>query len=76
MKAASTISKRDREKYVLKEAIDEEILIKCKRLETTELNDQDKLLVKLIKTQLEDDWRTPLVKEIARVFKKYFKSEI
>jgi len=76
MKAASTISKRDREKYVLKEAIDEEILIKCKRLETTELNDQYKLLVKLIKTQLEDDWRTPLVKEIARVFKKYFKSEI
>lgn len=74
MKKSLTISKNDRKKYVLKEMIDEEILTKCKMLETMSLEKQDKSLVKLIKTQLEDDWRTPLLEEVELLLKKYFKT--
>lgn len=73
MKLSLKISESDRKKYVLKESKDEEILLKCKKLETMELEKQDKSLVKLIKTQLEDDWRTPLVKEIEILLRKYLK---
>lgn len=74
MKKSLTISKSDRKRYVLKEITDEEILTKCKILETTNLEKKDKSLVKLIKTQLENDWRTPLLAELERLLKKYFKT--
>ncbi len=65
------VSKKEKARYVL--AIDEdfEILKKCKSLLKKGLNKEDKELVELIKTQLEDDWRKPLVKKLNQLLKKY-----
>ncbi len=58
-------------KYLLPEKRDLEILSKCKELEKTKLSKEDKLLVKFIKTQLEADWRAPLLEELDKLIKKY-----
>jgi len=58
-------------KYVLLTNKDVEILITCKRLEKINLTKEDRSLVKLIKTQLEEDWRTPLKIELNRLLRKY-----
>ena len=58
-------------KYVLLTNKDVEILITCKRLEKINLTKEDRSLVKLIKTQLEDDWRTPMKIELNRLLRKY-----
>ncbi|MBI3103459.1 hypothetical protein HYZ05_00805 [Candidatus Daviesbacteria bacterium] len=55
------VTTSDKKKYVLPEYRDFEILDKCKRLEKSKLIQEDKHLVKLIKTQLIDDWRKPLL---------------
>ncbi|MFA4945979.1 MAG: hypothetical protein WC607_00350 [Candidatus Micrarchaeia archaeon] len=60
-------------KYPLPTAIDVEILSKCKSLEKTNPSKQDAATIKLIKSQLEDDWRKPLLKELNRLSKKYGK---
>ncbi|MDD5040706.1 MAG: hypothetical protein PHY34_06195 [Patescibacteria group bacterium] len=65
------ITKHDRKQYVLKTRQDEEILVTCKRLETMRLSKQDKRLVRFFKSQLLDDWRTPLKQEVKKLFKKY-----
>lgn len=65
------VMKKEREKYVLSTHRDFEILRKCKELEKMKLSKQDKALVKFIKTQLERDWRKPVLKELERLFKKY-----
>lgn len=61
----------DKRKYVLPEERDFEILDKCKRLEKINLTKEDKYLVNFIKTQLIDDWRKPLLKELNLLLKKY-----
>ncbi|HJX50306.1 hypothetical protein A3K73_00340 [Candidatus Pacearchaeota archaeon RBG_13_36_9] len=66
-------TKSEKKKYVLKEKRDLEILGKCKALEKKKLSKSDKILVKLIKTQLEDDWRNPLLKAVNKLVKKYEK---
>ena len=65
------LTKTERKKYPLPEERDYEILFKCKQLEKKKLTKEDKLLVKLIKTQLEDDWRFPLLKKLNHFLKKY-----
>lgn len=62
-----TITKHDRKTYVLKTKQDERILLACKRLEKMNLSKQDWHLVRLIKSQLIDDWRKPLEREVKRV---------
>lgn len=49
------ITSEDKRKYVLSTDIDFEILTKCKQLERLNLRKEDEILVKLIKSQLEDD---------------------
>jgi len=63
----------EKKKYVLSTNSDFEILAKCKQLEKLKLTKQDRILVKLIKTQLEEDWRKPLQKTLNRLLKKYLK---
>lgn len=67
----SKASGMEKKKYVLSTDQDFEILEKCKLLEKKKLEKEDKHLVRLIKTQLRQGWRTPLVKELERLLKKY-----
>ena len=50
---------------------DYEILNKVKKLEKSKLKKEDKMLVWLIKTQLEFDWRQYLIQTLNRLFSKY-----
>lgn len=65
------ITKSEKKKYLLPKKEDIEILDKSKRLEKLPLTDQDEYLVKLIKTQLLQNWRKPLIVELDRLLKKY-----
>jgi len=67
------ISPNEKKKYVLSTDFDFEILEKCKKLEKLKLNKNDKFLIKFIKTQLEDDWRTPLINQLNKLMQKYKK---
>ena len=68
---SNTITKHDKKKYVLKTERDIRILKKCKELEKKRLNKQDLYLVRLIKSQLIDDWRKPLEQELKKLLRKY-----
>ncbi|MBT4376958.1 hypothetical protein HOD29_06295 [archaeon] len=67
------ITFKDSKKYVLATDIDIEILGTCKKLEKKHLNKEDKKVVELIKSQLKDEWRTPLTKYLNKLTKKYKK---
>ncbi|MBI4019886.1 MAG: hypothetical protein HY367_01025 [Candidatus Aenigmarchaeota archaeon] len=56
---------------MLSTGLDFEILAKCKRLEKMRLAKEDTYLVSLIKTQLECDWRRPLLKALDKLIGKY-----
>lgn len=66
----SSIEKRN---YVLSTDIDFIILSKCKELEKLKLSKQDKEIVKLIRTQLKRDWRSPLINYLNKLLLKYKK---
>ena len=55
------ITKYEKENYLLSEEKDFIILNKIKKLEGRKLNNQDKEIIKLIRTQLKEDWRSPLI---------------
>ncbi|MBU0591739.1 hypothetical protein KKF81_05135 [Candidatus Micrarchaeota archaeon] len=57
--------------YILPTERDYEILKKCEKLEKLKLSKNDYELVEFIKTQLEDDWRTPLLRKLDSVIKRY-----
>ena len=65
------INPSEQRKYVLSTNVDFKILAKCKQLEKLKLTKEDKFLVKLIKTQLESDWRKPLLWVLNQLLKKY-----
>jgi hypothetical protein len=71
MKTKYKITTREKKKYLLPTDRDLEILAKCKLLEKSDLTDNDRVFVKFIKTQLEEDWRTPLLKMLNKLLKKY-----
>jgi len=58
------------EKYVMADKRDYEILSKIKELEKKKLEKEDKEIIKLIKTQLERDWRKPLLVKLDKLLKK------
>ena len=58
------MAKSYRKKYVLKTKRDLEILNLCKNLEKFKLSHEERRIVKLIKSQLELDWRNTLLKEL------------
>lgn len=67
------INPRDKKKLVLEEKRDYEILEKIYQLERKKLNKKQRELVKFLKTQLEDDWRRPLLRFLNKLLKKYVK---
>lgn len=65
------VTPTEKKKYVLSLDTDFEILAKCKQLEKLKLTKEDKRLVKLIKTQLEENWRKSLLRMLNQLLKKY-----
>lgn len=65
------VTAKEKKRYVLSTDDDFEILAKCKQLEKLKLTKEDRFLVRLIKTQLEDDWRKTLLKAANLLLKKY-----
>lgn len=65
------LTKTEKRNYVMSTNEDYEILGKIKQLEKLPLTKQEKILVKLIKTQLVYDWRKYLLLELNRLLKKY-----
>lgn len=66
-----SIKSQDRRKYILSTDQDYEILDKIYKLERRKLSDKDKALVRLVRTQLEHHWRTPILEFLNRLLKKY-----
>ena len=64
-------SDEEKKKYVLKTEQDYEILDLIHKLEKENLSSEDKDLVMFIRTQLEDDWRTPIIELLNKLHKKY-----
>ena len=67
------ITSYERKNYLLKEKKDFIILSKIKALEKKNLDNKDKIIIKLIRTQLKDDWRTPLINSLNKLNIKYKK---
>lgn len=65
------ITGKDKKRYVLKEDRDYKILGLVYELEKCKLSAEDKLIVALIRTQLEHDWRKPLLKYLGQLLRKY-----
>ena len=59
----------EKKKYAVKEKTDLKIFIKIKKLKNKKLNKEDKRMLRFIKTQIEWDWRKPLVKELNKIEK-------
>ena len=62
---------QEKKRYVLSTHNDLKILATCKLLEKLRLAKHDKELVKLIKTQLQQNWRKPLLQQLDKLMKKY-----
>ena len=62
---------QEKKRYALSTDDDFKILADCKHLEKMRLAKHDKELVKLIKTQLRQEWRKPLLQQLNKLLKKY-----
>ena len=67
------ITSYERKNYLLKEKKDIVILSKIKLLEKNNLDNKDKIVIKLIRAQLKNDWRTPLINFLNKLIMKYKK---
>ena len=65
------IKKLEKRKYVMSTDVDYEILEKIKFLERRNLKKEDAVFVKFMRSQLERDWRKPLLKMLDKLLKKY-----
>lgn len=70
-KEKATLTIAEKKKYAMPTERDYEILLKIKKLEKLKLTKEDMFLVRFIRVQLEHDWRTPLVKALDKILKKY-----
>ena len=66
-----SILDEDLEKYVLSVDEDWEILSKIYELESKNLSAQDRELIKFIRSQLEHDWRKPLMEKLNNLLDHY-----
>lgn len=66
-----SVTTSEKRKYVLSINQDYEILSKIKTLESAKLNKNDKFLIHIIRTQLEQDWRKQLIMELNKLLRKY-----
>ncbi len=65
------LTKLEQKKYVMLTNEDYMVLSKVKQLETLKLSKTDNHLVRLIKTQLESDWRKYLMQTLNQLLRKY-----
>ncbi len=65
------VTKSENRKYVLSTDLDYQILGKIKLLESKKLDKEDTLFVKFIRSQLEREWRKPLLKMLEKLQSKY-----
>jgi hypothetical protein len=65
------ITSAEKKKYALIKKIDFAILKRIKRLESKKLNKEDNRILIFIKTQMEHDWRKPLIKELNKIERRY-----
>ncbi|MFH1359281.1 MAG: hypothetical protein ABIH37_05310 [archaeon] len=70
-KLQSGISKKELKKYPLPLPEDFKIIKMIKKLKNKNLSKHDKEIVSIISSQLELDWRTPLIKYLNKLLKKY-----
>lgn len=61
----------EKKKYLMVNEKDYEILSKIRQLEKLKLSKEDKYLVGLVRTRLENDWRTPLARALDNLLRKY-----
>lgn len=64
------INLKEKGKYVLSTDEDYEILGKIHQLEKRKLSSENKRIIDFIKTQLQLDWRTPIIKLLNNLLKK------
>ena len=60
----------EKRKYVLNDKDDLIILSKIKELEKRKLTEKDKEIIKIIRTQLEKEWRKPLINYLNKLLRK------
>ena len=65
------ITEQDEKEFPLPEEKDYAILSAVKLLESKDLSEDDRDMVSLIKTQILDDWRDPLLERLKELTKKY-----
>ncbi len=65
------LTKYEKDNYPLPNEESLIILSKIKELEKNNLSKHDGEVVKLIRTQLLDDWETPLIDYLNKLLKKY-----
>ncbi len=73
--AMGKVKPTDKKRYVLGEKRDYLILDKIYKLEKQKLSPDEKKMLKLIRTQLEADWRKPLLKTLEKMTIKYSKND-
>ena len=61
----------EKKKYLMVNEKDYEILSKIRELEKLKLTKEDRVLVSFIRTQLENDWRKPLIRTLDKLLRKY-----
>ncbi|MDD5147790.1 MAG: hypothetical protein PHV63_04595 [Candidatus Daviesbacteria bacterium] len=61
------ITEEEEKEYLLPNEEDYEILSIVKTLENKNLSEADSEIVELIKTQLKDDWRSPLLNKLRQL---------
>ena len=65
------ITQEDERPYAMPEEHDYEILAKIKALEATPLSEADHEVVSLIRSQLLDEWRQPLLAKLNQLLQAY-----
>lgn len=65
------ITEEEEKEYLLPNEEDYEILSIVKTLEKKSLSDNDKEMIELIKTQLREGWRGPLLEKLKQFLRKY-----
>lgn len=65
------VTEEDAKKYVLSTDEDWEILGKIYQLEEKPLSAEDKKFVAFLRTQLEHEWRVPIVQALDNLLKRY-----
>ena len=65
------ITEQEEKEFPLPEEEDYKILAIVKKLEKKSLSDIDRETISLIKTQLFDEWRKPLLDKLKQLLQKY-----